>query len=115
MDFVTNIDETGRSYLLPNRLMQRNKTLEEHTFMVRRHNVELTEYLKQIQWAEQSNVRFIMWGKFGCGKSVSLGQMHHFGLKSNYIVLNFNKMRTYYVNYREVKIKLLLIKKSIKY
>ena len=85
---------------------ERNNVLQEQTLMVRRPALEIFQYLRQIDWANQNNVRFVVWGKDGCGKTVTLGHVAHFGLMSNFIVLNFHKFRLWFTHYREVVIEM---------
>jgi len=101
-NFLGNVidDKYSIKFSTP-QVLDRNDILQEQTFMVRRPYVETLQYLKQIKWPEQDNVRFILWGKFGSGKSVSLSQISHFALKSNFILLNFRDLRKLLSHYRE--------------
>ena len=69
--------------------------------MVRRPYVETVQYLRQVNWPEQENLRFLLWGRHGSGKSVSLSQVSHFALKSNYILLNFRDLAQLLSKYKE--------------
>ena len=81
--------------------MRRNLTLEEQTFMVRQSYLETLQYLKQVNWPEQNNVRFLLWGKNGTGKSTTMAQIHHYAIKSNFIVIKFHDVRFWFSHYRE--------------
>ena len=69
--------------------------------MVRRPYVETINYMRQVKWPEQDNLRFIFWGGIGSGKSTTLAQVSHFALKSNFILLNFQDIRHLLSFYKE--------------
>ena len=83
------------------RITERNQALNEHTFMVRKPYVETLQYLRQIDWAQQDNLRFVLWGKLGTGKSITLSQIHHFAFNSNFMVVNFHDIRNMLSNNKE--------------
>ncbi len=95
------LEEDGKQTLFPKDFYDRNQILMEQTLMVRRPALEIFQYLRQVDWQEQNNLRFVLWGKPGCGKSVTLSHVAHFALASNYIVLNFHKFKEWFTNYRE--------------
>ena len=81
---------------------QRNDTLQEQTFMVRKQYVEMIQYLKQINWPEQDLTKFILWGKKGTGKTLTLSQIFHFAHKSNFIVIHLPKLKHWFRQYTGV-------------
>jgi len=81
--------------------MKRNLALEEQTYMVRQPYLELLQYLRQVNWPAQDNLRFLLWGKMGTGKSTTMSQVHHWALNSNFIVIKFHSIRRWFSNYQE--------------
>ena len=94
-------DQQNKSTFISTKLMKRNLALEEQTFMVRKPYLEILQYLRQINWSAQDNLRFILWGKMGTGKSTTMSQVHHFALNSNFIVIKFHSIRRWFSNYQE--------------
>ena len=102
IDFLANVVDGKETIKFSNPgVMKRNALLHEHTFMIRRPYLETLQYLRQINWPEQENLRFILWGKLGSGKSVTLSQISHYALKSNFILLNFRDLRLLLSHYKE--------------
>ena len=83
------VDEKPTTRFLTPAIAKRNLALQESTLMVRRPYVEAVQYLKQIDWPQQDNLRLLLWGRLGTGKSITMCQISHFALKSDFIVLNF--------------------------
>ena len=94
-------DENGKQAFIPTRVMKRNLALEEQTFMVRKPYLEMLQYLRQVDWPAQDNLRFLLWGRLGTGKSITMSQVHHFALNSNFIVIKFHSVRRWFSNYQE--------------
>lgn len=80
---------------------QRMSALQDRSLMARRPYLEVLQYLKQADWHNNTNLRFVLWGKLGTGKSVTLCQITHFALKSNYILLNFRDLKPLLSVYKE--------------
>lgn len=60
---------------------QRMSALQERSLMARRPYLEILQYLKQADLKDADNIKFVLWGKFGTGKSVTLCQLTHFAVK----------------------------------
>ena len=88
--------------LLPNEMFARMNTLQENSLLVRKHYVELLQYLKQIHWPEQDLSRFVLWGKRGVGRSITLAQVFHFAHNSNHIVIHFENLKKWFTEYKDV-------------
>lgn len=61
------------NYLVPKKLLELQQLFGEHYFLVRQPALEVISYLNQVKENEKSssvnNVRFILWGEIGNGKS----------------------------------------------
>ena len=90
--------------LLPNEMFARMNTLQENSLLVRKHYVELLQYLKQIHWPEQDLARFVLWGKRGVGRSITLAQIFHFAYNSNHIVIHFENLKKWFTEYKGVSV-----------
>ena len=86
----------------PYQLLLKNLSLQEHTFLARKQYIEMLQYLKQINWPEQDLARFVLWGNFGTGKSVTISQIFHYAYKANYIVINFPRLKSWFSHYNGV-------------
>ena len=90
--------------LLPIEMFSRMNTLQENSLLVRKHYVELLQYLKQIHWPEQDLARFVLWGKRGVGRSITLAQVFHFAYNSNHIVIHFENLKKWFTEYKGVSV-----------
>ena len=97
-----NAETPEKSDFMTWKTFQRNETLQEQTFMVRKQYVEMIQYLKQINWPEQDLTKFVLWGKIGTGKTLTLSQIFHFAYKSNYIVIHLPKLKHWFRQYTGV-------------
>ena len=88
--------------LLPIEMFGRMNTLQENSLLVRKHYVELLQYLKQIHWPEQDLARFVLWGKRGVGRSITMAQVFHFAYNSNHIVIHFENLKKWFTEYKDV-------------
>ena len=104
-----NAESANNCEFMTWKTFQRNDTLQEQTFMVRKQYVEMIQYLKQINWPEQDLTKFILWGKKGTGKTLTLSQIFHFAHKSNFIVIHLPKLKHWFRQYTGVSFKYCIL------
>ncbi|XP_066256486.1 small ribosomal subunit protein mS29 [Euwallacea similis] len=63
------------------------KTFNETCFMVREPSIEVINYLKSIDYNKPA-VRFVLYGKVGNGKSLSLAHILHYAYKNNFLIVH---------------------------
>ncbi|XP_075215925.1 mitochondrial ribosomal protein S29 isoform X2 [Lycorma delicatula] len=71
----------------PNNYRKSIKTFGEASLMVRDHTVEFLNYLKKANY-NHPVIRYVIYGKPGCGKSMTLSHVLHYAYLSNFIVLH---------------------------
>ncbi|KAK7486797.1 hypothetical protein BaRGS_00021944 [Batillaria attramentaria] len=79
---VTRIFQKG----LPPHFTRQAKTFAETSFMVRKPALQVIEYLKHLN-LDHPAPRFVLYGKRGSGRTLSLAHVLHFGLRDNWVLL----------------------------
>lgn len=72
---------------IPPLLNLQMKTFRENCLMVREPALEISSYLKEINFSHPA-VRFVIYGKFGTGKSSTLAHLLHYGYLSKFLILH---------------------------
>ncbi|XP_071447228.1 small ribosomal subunit protein mS29 [Hetaerina americana] len=72
---------------LPKSFEKQVKTFQETCIMVRSPALEIMEYMKAADYSGPA-IRYVLFGKSGCGKSVSLSHILHFGLVSGFLLIH---------------------------
>jgi small subunit ribosomal protein S29 len=92
--------------LIPKNFLELQQLFGEHSFLIRQPALEVISYLNQIKEKESTsnvnNLRFILWGENGCGKSTSLAHIEHFCHNDGRIILNFHKFKLWFTHYKEM-------------
>ncbi|CAH0545758.1 unnamed protein product [Brassicogethes aeneus] len=87
-----NISKEDRNHLfnyggLPKTYLTQAKTFNETCVMIRQPTIDVIECLKNIDYAKPA-VRFVIYGKKGSGKSLSMAHILHYANRSNFLVVH---------------------------
>lgn len=63
------------------------KAFDEHCLMVRQQAVEMMQYLQAANYSHPV-IRYVLYGRKGCGKSATLAHLMHYCGKENWMVLH---------------------------
>jgi len=90
------------NYFAPRPWTQRNKVLGETNILIRKPALELINYIKSSDLSKPA-VRYVLYGRDGVGKSITLAHLICYGYQDNYIVMPFAWIKKWLVKYYEVK------------
>ncbi|XP_059615193.1 small ribosomal subunit protein mS29 [Phlebotomus argentipes] len=63
------------------------KTFAETTLMVRQPALEIMDYIKRTNFSKPVN-RYVLYGKNGVGKSLTLAHLLHFGIENDFVLVH---------------------------
>lgn len=72
---------------LPKLFVKQVKTFQETCIMVRSPALEIMEYMKAADYSGPA-IRYVLFGKPGCGKTISLAHILHFGYVSGFLLVH---------------------------
>ncbi|XP_054707754.1 28S ribosomal protein S29, mitochondrial-like [Uloborus diversus] len=72
---------------IPKSLMMLMESFNESCVMIRKPSVEIISILKKINYSQPA-VRFVLYGKYGTGKTSSLIHLVHYGYHSKHLLLH---------------------------
>ncbi|XP_023018320.1 mitochondrial ribosomal protein S29 [Leptinotarsa decemlineata] len=72
---------------LPKTFETQIKTFHETCIMIRQPAIDVINCLKTLDYSKPA-VRFVLYGKKGCGKSLSLAHILHFASKENFLIVH---------------------------
>ncbi|XP_068086836.1 small ribosomal subunit protein mS29 [Anabrus simplex] len=72
---------------LPKSFAKQVKTFGEAALMVREPALEVMRYLKAADYSRPA-VRYVVYGRAGCGKSLTLAHIVHYGMNSGFVLLH---------------------------
>jgi len=101
------------NWMVPKEFLRQQEVLNEHAFMIRKPMLEATSYLRQLKAKREAaaaadkqtvpNFKLILWGEDGTGKTSTLLYATDYCHKEGYIIINFYKMRNWYIQYKEMR------------
>jgi len=86
------------NYFGPRQWVDRCTTLKETAIMVRDPALYIMECIKHSDLSKPVN-KFVLYGKHGCGKSVSLSHLTHFGHSRGMVVLSLGLIKKWMTTY----------------
>ncbi|KAK9512220.1 hypothetical protein O3M35_000689 [Rhynocoris fuscipes] len=72
---------------LPKSFQANIKTFGETCLMIRPSSIEILKYLKKTDYSRPA-IRYVIYGKQGCGKSLTLAHILHYAFINNFIILH---------------------------
>jgi len=94
--------------LVPLKFLELQQLFGEHSFLIRKPALEVISFLNQVKGLENNqqvnNIRFILWGEHGNGKSASLAHIKHYCYNDGRIILDFNKIKLWFTHYKELAV-----------
>ncbi|EFN82439.1 28S ribosomal protein S29, mitochondrial [Harpegnathos saltator] len=85
----------------PKRFVRQAVTFQEYAVMVREPAVEIMSYLNQIDYTRPVN-KYILYGKIGTGKSITLCHVLHYAFTQKYITVHIPWVPHWFRNMKEV-------------
>lgn len=73
---------------LPKSFEKQVKTFGETALMVRPPALEIIHYIKNTDLASKATARYVLYGKDGVGKSLTLAHVLHFGMMNDFILIH---------------------------
>jgi len=89
------------NYFAPRLWTNRNKVFGETSIMVRSPAVEIINCIKQSD-LEQPTIRYVLHGKEGNGKRITLSHLKTFGYQEDFVVMPFPSILAWLTRYNEV-------------
>jgi len=86
---------------LPKSLTTMTDTLKELSVMVRKPSLEIISYLKEANYDEPA-IRYILYGKTGTGKSMSLTHVLHYGMNAGYLLVHVPWVPNWFRKFKEI-------------
>lgn len=93
--------ENPINYFAPRDWTARNQVFQETCIMVRDPAVEVIKYINQSDLSQPA-IRYVLYGLEGCGKSISLAHLAHYGWQEGFIVMPFAWIKRWMTHYYEV-------------
>ncbi|KAJ9593694.1 hypothetical protein L9F63_014742 [Diploptera punctata] len=85
----------------PTPFQKQIKTFNEPCIMVRESTVELLDFLKRANYSQPA-IRYVLYGETGCGKSLTLAHVLHFGFMNEFILVHVPLVERWTRYYKEV-------------
>jgi len=85
---------------LPKSFMTMTTTLNELCLMVRKPSLEIIRYLKEADYNEPV-LRYVLYGKTGTGKSISLAHVLHYGMSAGYLLVHVPWVPNWFRKFKE--------------
>ncbi|VDK66622.1 unnamed protein product [Onchocerca ochengi] len=97
-----DIDTLYYRFMLPPKFRKQVETLNECVWLYRRPTLEATACLKLVG-VDIPNLRMVLWGRWGTGKSMTVFQTIYYVWKQGWVVFTIPNMITIMRDYDEVK------------
>jgi len=91
----------ANNYFAPRQWMDRCKVLDETAIMVRKPAIQIINCIKNSDLNNPA-VRYIVYGRAGSGKSITLAHITHFGYQEGFITLTMSQIKKWLTRYYEV-------------
>ncbi|XP_023333775.1 28S ribosomal protein S29, mitochondrial [Eurytemora carolleeae] len=89
------------NYLAPREWTARNRLFGETNILVREPALEIINCIQNSDFNKPA-LRYILYGKEGCGKSLTLAHLICYGYQENFVVLSFAWIKKWMTKYYEV-------------
>jgi len=90
----------ANNYFGPRRWVDRCHFLRETGIMVRNPAVQIINCIKNMDF-DKPALRFVLYGRKGCGKSITLAHMTHYGHQEGFITMTFSQIKKWLTRYYE--------------
>lgn len=91
----------ANNYFGPRQWVDRCSSLKETGIMVRDPAVQIINSIRHLD-LEKPAVRFVLYGRPGCGKSISLSHLTHYGHSQGFITMTFSQIKKWLTKYYEI-------------
>jgi len=91
----------ANNYFAPRQWSDRCNTLQETAIMVRNPAIHIMNCIKNSDLNNPA-VRYLVYGMPGCGKSITLAHLTHFGHQEGFITLTMSQIKKWLTRYYEV-------------
>jgi len=90
----------ANNYFGPRQWLDRCSVLRETAIMVREPAVQILNCIDNYDLSKPA-LRFVLYGRTGCGKSVTLSHLTHYGHSAGFITLTFSQIKKWLTRYYE--------------
>ncbi|XP_026481003.1 28S ribosomal protein S29, mitochondrial-like isoform X1 [Ctenocephalides felis] len=84
----------------PKSFQKQVKTFNEACLMVREPTIEIMEYMEKMNYSKPA-LRFVMYGKLGCGKSLALAHLIHYAYEKKFIIVHVPWVPNWFIRPKE--------------
>jgi len=91
----------ANNYFAPTKWVNRCSTLQETAIMVRDPALQIMNCIKNTDLSNPA-VRYMLYGRPGCGKSITLAHLTHFGHQEGFITMTMSQIKKWLTRYYEV-------------
>jgi len=91
----------ANSYFAPRQWIDRCNVFNETAIMIRSPALQIMNCIKNCD-LDKPAVRYLLFGRHGCGKSITLAHLTHFGHQEGFIVMTFGLIKKWLTKHYEV-------------
>jgi len=91
----------ANNYFAPRQWIDRCAVLQETAIMVRNPAIQIMNCIKNSDLSKPA-VRYLLYGRAGVGKSITLAHITHFGHQEGFITLTMSQIKKWLTRYYEV-------------
>ena len=90
----------ANNYFGPRQWVNRCSVVKETAIMVREPAVQIINSIENYDHSKPA-LRFVLYGRNGCGKSLTLSHLTHYGHSAGYITMTFSQIKKWITRYYE--------------
>jgi len=91
----------ANNYFAPRQWTDRCKVLDETAIMVRKPAIQIINCIKNSDLNKPA-IRYLLYGRAGSGKSITLAHLTHFGYQEGFITLTMSQIKKWLTRYYDV-------------
>jgi len=97
----TKENYNANNYFAPRKWVDRCSVLNETAIMVRSPALHIMNCIKNSD-LDKPAVRYLLFGRNGCGKSITMAHLTHFGHQEGFITMTFSQIKKWLTKYYDV-------------